>query len=107
MRAEGEVDALHERRVALPAAGRSDLLYRLEWPADPALAHPDQAPLAHGFDHLGREERRQGPPTRRGPRARRPPAPRPDPLAGRPPPSPRGLPAAPREQERATTGRQP
>src|SRR5437867_4747577 len=38
--------------VDLPAAGRQHLLHRLECPEDHAMAHVDQAPPAHGLDHL-------------------------------------------------------
>ena len=45
MRADGQVEALHERRIALPAAGRQHLLARLQRAAHDPVLHADQTPL--------------------------------------------------------------
>src|SRR2546430_13865811 len=68
MLADAQVDALHERRVDLPAAGRQHLLDRLQRAEDDAVAHPDQTPAPHGLDHLRIEELGPGHPAglRRG-----------------------------------------
>jgi hypothetical protein len=66
MLAYGQVEALHERGVALPAARRSHLLDGLKGPAYHAIAHAHQVPPAYGLDSLGVEQLRQRPPARLG-----------------------------------------
>src|SRR5882724_7208356 len=66
MLADGQIEALHERRVDLPAAGRQHLLDRLQRAEHDPVPHADQAPAPHGLDHLRREELRQRHPARLG-----------------------------------------
>src|SRR5713101_5139730 len=66
MLADGQVEALHERRVDLPAAGRQHLLDRLQRAEHDPVPHADQTPPAHGLDHLGVEQLWQRPPARLG-----------------------------------------
>jgi len=56
MLADGQVEALHERGVDLPAAGRQHLLDRLKRATHDPVSHVDQAPAPHGLDHLGVEQ---------------------------------------------------
>src|SRR3989442_11476758 len=62
MLADGQVDALHERRVNLPAAGRQHLLDRLQRAEHDAVLHVDQAPAPYGLHYLRIEQTRQGHP---------------------------------------------
>jgi hypothetical protein len=66
MLADGEVDALHEGGIDLPATRRSDLLNGLEGAEHDAVPHPHQAPPAHGLHHLRVEQLRQRHPARLG-----------------------------------------
>src|SRR6266496_1660476 len=66
MLADGQVEALHERRVDLPATGRKHLLDRLKRAEHDAVADADQTPPAYGLDDLRIEQLRQGHPAGRG-----------------------------------------
>ena len=69
MLADGEVDALNERRVDLPAMCRQHLLDCPEGTEDDAVLHVDQTPAPHRLDHLRIEQLGQGHPARLGHRA--------------------------------------
>src|SRR2546425_12737524 len=56
MLAYRQVDALNERGIDVPAAGRSDVLDRLQGAEHHAVPYPHQAPPPHGLDHLCIEE---------------------------------------------------
>src|SRR5262249_7077388 len=58
--ADGQVEALHERRGDLPATARQHLLDRLKRAEHDAVADADQTPPAYGLDDLRREQLRQG-----------------------------------------------
>src|SRR5262245_17180055 len=49
---DGEVEALHKRRLDLPAAGRQHLLDRLQRAKYDSTPYADQPPAPHGLDHL-------------------------------------------------------
>src|SRR5712691_11414095 len=66
MLADGQVEALHERRVDLPATGRKHLLDRLQRAEHDAVADADQTPPAYGLDDLRIEQLWQGHPAGRG-----------------------------------------
>src|SRR6266699_2593722 len=55
--AEVQMQTLHKRRVALPAARREPLLPRRPGAKPHAMASPYQASPAHGFDDLRRAPR--------------------------------------------------
>src|SRR2546426_9189508 len=63
---DGQVEALHKRRVDLPAAGREHLLDRLEGAKHDAVCHADQPAPPYGLDHLRIEQLRQRHPARLG-----------------------------------------
>ena len=52
------MDALYKGRVDLPAAGRSHVLDGFQSAKHHPVFDADEAPPAHGFDDLGREEPR-------------------------------------------------
>ena len=64
-----EMQALHEGRVDLPAAGREHLLDRLEGAKHDAVCHADQTAPPHSLDHLRVKQLRQWHPARLGGRA--------------------------------------
>src|ERR687886_128505 len=64
MLAEGQVEALHERRIDLPTAGSQHLLDGLKCTEYDPVSHAHQAPPAYGLDHLGVEQLRQRHPAR-------------------------------------------
>ena len=66
MLAEGEVHALNEGGIDLPATGRQHLLDRFKRAAHDPVPHPYQTPPPHGLHHLRREPLRQRPPARLG-----------------------------------------
>ncbi len=66
MLADTEVKAFNAGGVDLPAAGREPLLDGLQGSEDHAVAHPHQAPPAHGLDHLCLAQLRQWHPARLG-----------------------------------------
>src|SRR5262249_23754976 len=59
MLTDGQVEALHEGRVDVPAMRGQHLLDRLQRAEDHPLAHPHQAPPAYRLDHLRIEQPRQ------------------------------------------------
>jgi hypothetical protein len=52
MLAEAEVEAFHEGRIDLPAAGRQYLLDGLQRAEHDPVPHPYQTTAPHGLDHL-------------------------------------------------------
>jgi len=74
MLADGEVHALNEGGIDLPATGRQHLLDRFKRAEHDPVPHPHQAPPAHGFDDLGLQELGQRHPARLGQGACRLPA---------------------------------
>src|SRR5262245_38768232 len=64
MLADGQVEALHKRRLDLPAAGRQHLLDRVQRAKDDLMPDADQTATSHGLDPLRIEQPGQGPPAR-------------------------------------------
>src|SRR6516164_8211743 len=81
MLADGEVDALDEGGVDLPAVRGQHLLNSRQGTEDHPMAHPHQAPSAYRLDHLRIEQTRQRHPAWLGREALHPLARRLDPLA--------------------------
>src|SRR2546428_8044751 len=52
MLTDGQVEALDEGRIDLPAMSRQHLLDRTEGAEDDAVLHVDQTPAPHRLDHL-------------------------------------------------------
>src|SRR5262249_17404076 len=69
MLAEGEVTAFHKRRIDLPARRSEHVLDGGQRAEYEATAHPYQAALASGLDHLDVEPPGQGHPAGLGRRA--------------------------------------
>src|ERR671923_1463567 len=69
MLAEGQVEALHERRIDLPTAGSQHLLDGLKRAEHDPGSHVDQAPAAYGLDDLSVEQLWEWHPARLGRRA--------------------------------------
>src|SRR4029453_18096933 len=56
MLTDGQVEALDEGRIDLPAMCRQHLLDRTEGAEDDAVLHVDQTPAPHRLDHLSIEQ---------------------------------------------------
>src|SRR4029450_4228318 len=59
MLADGQVEALHKRRLDLPAAGCQHLLDRLQRAKYDSMPYADETATSHRPDHLRLEEARQ------------------------------------------------